>query len=220
MKADLKFQAIDLRKQGFLFAEIARELNVAKSSVSLWTKDVELNERGYKILLERKRKYQLVKIQKLAQLRKERSKQELVNIRLNAKSIIDKINLETDDKKLLCSLLFWCEGSKDVTSGIRFTNSDPLLVKKFMNLFRDSFELDESRFRALIHLHDYHDVQKQLIFWSEVTNIPISQFHNSYQKSHSGNNVHPNYQGCINIRYNDNSLGKLLKMIYSEFGKL
>ncbi len=128
-----------------------------------------------------------------------------------------KAKLSKEHSKLLCATIFWCEGGKDVSGGIYFTNSDPSLIATFLYLLRDSFAIDEVRFRALIHLHSYHDPTERLAFWSEVTNIPVSQFYHPYQKLHSGKNRRAGYPGCISVRYLDTNTARLLKTIYEEF---
>jgi len=42
---------------------------------------------------------------------------------------------------------------------------------------RFSFKLDERKFRAMLHLHDYHNEKKIMIFWSDLTQylFPSSQ---------------------------------------------
>jgi transposase len=44
MKALEKNKAISLRRQGHSIKDISKELGVAKSSVSLWVRNVELTE--------------------------------------------------------------------------------------------------------------------------------------------------------------------------------
>ncbi|MGI9027462.1 MAG: helix-turn-helix domain-containing protein [Candidatus Saccharimonadales bacterium] len=41
----IKEEAILLRKQGKTFAEIGRELNIAKSTASAWLKDIKMTPR-------------------------------------------------------------------------------------------------------------------------------------------------------------------------------
>ena len=115
--------------------------------------------------------------------------------------------------------MYWCEGGKDVRAGLQFINSDPILIATFLKYFREAFNLDEAKFRALIHLHDYHDPRKQLAYWSEITQIPEAQYHKPYIKPHSGVQKRPNYPGCVSVRYLDSTLGKTMQMIYSELGQ-
>lgn len=220
MHTNLKIIAIQLRKKGYLYSEIAKELQVAKSTAYTWTSSIELDNNQAVIAAEKLRSAQVKNIKNLAALKITRNEQRNRLIRKNAVSIISKARLNINHKRLLCSVLFWCEGGKNTDSGIRFINSDPIMIKTFLWLLRTSFKLDERKFRALIHLHDYHDETKQLQYWSSITQIPASQFNRPYRKPHTGQNIREGYPGCISIRYLDSSLGKLLKMIYSEFGKL
>ncbi len=43
------------------------------------------------------------------------------------------------------------------------------------NIFiKQSQKLDETKFRALLHLHDYHDEKKSKTFWSRISGIPLT----------------------------------------------
>ncbi|HCC83232.1 TPA: hypothetical protein DEP96_00085 [Candidatus Uhrbacteria bacterium] len=122
--------------------------------------------------------------------------------------------------RLVAALLYWCEGGKQsLSSGINFSNSDPELMKTFLSALRKGFTLDESKFRVLMHLHEYHDETKQQTFWSRVTNIPVAQFQKTYKKPHTGKRKHLNYEGCASLRYYNAGIVKNLIIIYSQFAK-
>ena len=214
-----KQQAIQLRKKGYLFSEIAERLGVAKSTVFVWTSSLPLSisqkNRAHDRLMVLKRKNAV----KLTEAKRQKVREQAALDRKAAQDILKALHMSVDYKKLLCAALFWCEGEKDVTSGVRFINSDPLMVKKFLALLRESFNLDEAKFRALVHLHDYHDVDTQQKYWSELTGIPLVQFHKPYQKCHTGKQTKAGYQGCISVRYGDAALGRLLKATFIEYSK-
>ncbi len=216
----IKKEAVTLRKQGFFYSEIAQELDIAKSTAYAWTKDIKLSSNGIDFSNHKIRNTQRDNINKLATINKERKLARDQEITLSARNIAKNINLDISHKKLVCSMLFWCEGGKDISAGIQFANSDPNMVRIFMGYLRECFDLDESKFRALIHLHSYHDALTQTEYWSQVTKIPINQFHKPYLKKHAGKTKRINYPGCISIRYLDRRLGKLLEMIYTEFSEL
>ena len=46
-------------------------------------------------------------------------------------------------------------------------NSDPMMIAVFMNQLRSSFDLDENKLRALVHIHDYNNDNEIKEFWSE-----------------------------------------------------
>jgi len=98
----------------------------------------------------------------LQEIRKQR--QEKVKIVLDkCRKIVDNVTDSEENRKLACALLYWCEGEKK-GGAVRFTNSDPVMIQTFLNLFRQSFKLDESKFRICLHLHSYHNQQKQKKF--------------------------------------------------------
>jgi hypothetical protein len=218
LRSAKKTQAIKLRQKGLLISEIATQLEVSKSTIHGWVSGLELTSEQQFLIDARLAVVNRSKIRLMNDAnRKKRLEKEHATLLL-AESIVKRQNLGKHHKQLICAMLFWCEGSKDISSGPRFINSDPVMVKLYLSLLRTAFDVDESKFRALIHLHDYHDQQIQLNFWSEVTKIPRSQFHNSYLKPHTGKNTREGYPGCVSISYYDKQLGLLLNMIYNNFG--
>lgn len=80
-------------------------------------------------------------------------------------------------------------------------------------------DIDERKFRVLMHLHEYHDEEKQRVFWSRLTNIPRSQFLKTFRKPHTGKRVKEDYPGCIAIYYNSSETARKLKAIYKVFSE-
>lgn len=115
--------------------------------------------------------------------------------------------------------MWWCEGSK-TTISVKITSSDQILVSNFLSLFRFAFDLNESKFRCLLHLHDYHNEEVQKNFWSDLTKIPLNQFYRSYHKPNTGKRTRENYPGCIAVAYYDAKIAKELLAIYNAFTKL
>lgn len=213
-----KEAAISLRILGKSIPAIAKELNVSKSSVSLWVNKVKLP----KAITGRLAKNFSDGRQKGLEMIRVRKELELNQILQDASSHISHLMKRKDIilLQLSSALLFWCEGQKDLSGGIKFTNSDPKLVQVFLFCLRQGFTIKEEKFRALIHLHDYHDVEKQTKFWSDITGIPKNQFQAPYRKAHSGIRKRENYPGCISIRYYDVFLARRLFALYYAFGKL
>ena len=212
-KVEQKLRAILLRKKGYSVNEIFSELGVAKSSVSVWVRNVPLNSRAKVRLLTK------IKLGQVAAAESHRRKTEnkIYVFSHQAEIYFKNLNLGKKEGKLICALLYWCEGAKSSNNGLSFTNSDPNLIKTFLYFLRKSFSLKERKFRGLIHLHAYHNEKKQVIFWSKVTNIPVSQFSKSYLKSNTGKRIKENYQGCINIRYHDNDIARELNTLGKVF---
>lgn len=112
--------------------------------------------------------------------------------------------------------MWWCEGEK-TTKYVKFTRFDTSLVTNCLALFRKGFMLGKEKFRALVHIHNYHDNQTQNFFWNKLTNIPLPQFHKSYKKSSTHTRNRDDYSGCITISYCDAKIAKELKAVYNAF---
>ncbi len=208
-----KLEAIRLRKKGYSLNEIVEKLNVAKSSVSLWVRDVELHSKAKRRLLTRVRKGQLA----ARESKKRKIRQIMDNYFESAsrKFQVEKLNPEIS--RAICAVMYWCEGAKNHYSGVRFTNSDPSLVSAFLHFFRKSFQVDETKFRVCVHLHKYHKKSKQLEFWSKVTKIKKDRFIKPFNKPNTEKRIRENYQGCISVYYHSNDMARQLLMTARAF---
>lgn len=189
-----------MRKEGASLKTIAKSLGASKSSVSLWVRNLELSDRVQKVISDSYTNGQKAARETIPT----RTSQRLSEARNEAEALILKEPISDTTALILCSLLYWCEGAKTPNdNGLKFSNSDSLLVASYLSLFRRSTAIDEKKFRALLHLHEYHEESVQLKFWSEVTKIPVQQFNRTYWKPHTGKRVRPDYPGCIHIGYHD-----------------
>ena len=214
-KPETKRRAIALRTQGYSLSEISRQLDVSQSTASLWLKGVDLSEKARKRISDLSVRGR----EKSTRTNRGKRKAEDIEIAEKVESYFSK-HLRIDSK-IACALLYWGEGTKcSGNTSVSFMNADPEMIRYFLRVFRDSFSLDEKRFRALVHLHEYHDKDKQLEFWSTLTNIPIDQFNRSYLKKNTGRSRKEDYPGCISIRYSDNKVYKELMGIIRKLTKL
>lgn len=212
--ANIRNEAIRLRRLGYSIREIARDLNIALSTSSLWMRNVVINDQARKRLLERRESGW----RNIAELRRQKSREVLLEVGKESQAVVKRVRIDVDVQKLLCSMLFWAEGSK-TTTVLRFTNSDPSMVATFLVLLRYGFKLEESRFRVRVHVHEYHDDVGMKRFWSKITKIPPGQFYKSYRKPHTGLRKKFGYQGCATITYYDARLAKLLRALYENLAE-
>lgn len=212
---EIKKRALGLRKIGYSVKEIADELRVAKSTSSLWVRYIKLNKKAQRRLEKRK----LLKYYKGSLRWQEKRIVEEQRHRLFATEVLKNTKKDLDYAKVYCALLYWCEGGKNYKEGIRFVNSDPILISTFLKLFRMSFDIDERKFRVLMHLHGYHNKDKQKTFWSRLTNISRRQFLKTFRKPHTGKRIKENYPGCVAIYYNSFETARKLRAIYKVFSE-
>lgn len=206
----LKEKARLLRRRGYSLNEIARNLSISKSTASLWLRNVTLPHGAIK-RLERKK---ILGQYKTILLRKKLREKKAKVLEKGARNILNKLVVKQDLAKLLCALLYYCEGTKGTDTLVTFINSDPTLVSLFLSLFRKAFTIDESKFRVLMHLHDYHSEKQQKEFWSKLTLISKKQFYKTYRKLNTKKRIRESYQGCVSIRYYSAIIAKELLALY------
>ncbi|MGQ0744157.1 MAG: hypothetical protein ACT4OS_07460 [Acidimicrobiales bacterium] len=85
---------------------------------------------------------------------------------------------------------------------IGFANSDPAMVALFCAWLRHFFQVDESRLRVRIYLHQGLDVDSATVHWSRVTGIPTSQFSRPYRAEADATiRTNKHVHGCAYVRY-------------------
>lgn len=208
--------AVYLRKKGYSYTEISTKLHIAKSTASLWLKTININSKAKQRILY------LRLIGRNKANKTKRIKQNFKNIEYRnwAKTVLHKVTLSKELAQIFCSLLYWAEGGKFTTNRLEFTNSDPKMIKSFLKFLRLGFPVDESKLRANIHIHEYHNDEKQKLFWQKITNIKPEQFNKSYLKPHTKKVVRENYQGCVRICYYSSETAKKVKYLYNLLAEL
>ncbi len=213
MKKDLELKAKEYRKKGYSITELKEILGVSKSTISKWIQNVELSDTAQARLISKSTKGQLASQKTI----RAQTEQKNMDADVFASNVLKNVQLSDNIALLLCSMIYHCEGSKSIKDSVTFTNSDPNLIKTFILLFRKSFKLNESKFRILMHLHDYHNEKIQKEFWSNITGIPASQFMKTYNKKTTGLYKKEGYQGCIQVRYRDVVVGRKLHAVAKKF---
>src|SRR4030042_3842769 len=201
-KADQKLRAIELRKRGHSLNEIVAFLNVAKSSASVWVRNVPLSARALTILATKIGNGRL----KGAETRRRISADGWQQARRQSDALVQVVPSDPAFNHIVCALLYYCEGAKGTTGGVRFTNSNPALMARFIDLFRKCYIIDERRMRIGLHLHEYHDADVQRSYWSKATGGPIQQFIRPYRKPHTGKRWREGTPGCATFHYSSTEM--------------
>jgi hypothetical protein len=157
-----------LRAEARTLAEIAAELAVARSTVSLWVRDVAFTPRPR----NRGAPSQRVHPQREARLR------EIQALRDEGVARIGELSRK--EHLVAGAALYAGEGTKR-DGAVRFSNSDPRMIAFFLAWLRRFFVVDESRLRLRLYLHEGLDLEAANHFWSELTGIPASQFGAPYR---------------------------------------
>ena len=178
MKKDEKNKAIFLRAQGNSMGEIARVLHVAKSSVSLWVRNVTLTIQQRKSLSEKGHTFEVIEKRRSVRLRNERARRHVY-----FQSAVDQTSKLSDDNLFFLGLaLYWGEGSKYSRGNVCFHNSDPRLIQIMMKYFKKICRVDNKKFRGHVLLHPHLDARVAERYWSKISGIPLLQFQKTSQQ--------------------------------------
>lgn len=175
---ELKKRAFDLRLSGLTYPEINAQLGqkLPKSTLSFWFKDIHLTQeqidRIKDINKEKLARARLISVD----IRKQRQEDIFTQL-LQKHSRLSKFFNDDDIAKISLALLYLAEGSKNTKNRLVFGNSDPGIIKLFMKLLRQTFTIDEVKFRCTVQCRADQDVAALESFWSEVTNIPLTKFY-------------------------------------------
>ena len=72
----------------------------------------------------------------------------------------------------------------------------------FCAWFRRFFEIDESRLRVRVYLHEGLDIAEAEQFWSGITGVPVAQFNRPYRaKADSSIRRTKHEHGCAYVDY-------------------
>lgn len=172
---DLKKQAVGLRLQGDSYNEIGRKINVPKSTLSSWLKEIKLTPEHQKRLYTK----QINILSRGPRSQKERRAKEVAQILKAAESEI-KLPISDDIIKFLGVGLYWAEGTKSKL--MQFTNSDPYLILFMVKWLNKIFNIDTTTLRITLNLYQQQNENDIKVFWSEITGIPITNFGKTYIK--------------------------------------
>lgn len=204
-KDALRAEARELRLQGLDYEEIAAQLGVSKSSVSLWVRDLPrparvAPERCATRTSERMRRYWATEGPVRAAKRAAAS----ADASAAAASSVGDL---TDREILIAgAVAYRCEGAKNKphrrVDRVTFANSDPELISFFL-LFLDTAGIPRSDLAFQLQIHETADVESAKRFWLTLTGARPEQFRKVFVKRHNPLTTRKNrgdsYHGCLRI---------------------
>jgi transposase-like protein len=155
------------REEGASIKDIARRIGVSVSSVSVWVRDIGLTPEQHAALAARNVAYnrQMSGTRKQAAIRRAE--------RMGFQDRGRELARAGDPLFVAGCMLFWGEGGKHRNT-VKFTNSDPEMVRYFVRFLRTCFELEDEAFRLTCNLFADHVERQREIerFWLDVAGLP------------------------------------------------
>ena len=202
-KVQEKIKAIQLRKEGFSYGEILKQVLVSKSTLSLWLRSVGLS----------KRQKQRLTAKKLASIRRGWEKWHQIRVektnKIKAEAIGEMSGLDKNALWLICVALYWAEGSKEKEhnpgQNVQLGNSDPRMIKIFLKWLREVVKTNKEDIKYDIYIHENskNRIEDVIKFWSSTTNASVDDFKYVYFKKNKiktkRKNVGDNYWGVLRV---------------------
>lgn len=213
-----KKTAIGLRKSGYSLRMVEKKLNIPRSTLSYWFKNVVLTSEQKEILLKNWR--QALDKARLKAV-KWHNKQKLIRLE-TAKSAaletLEKINIkEAGILELALAMLYLGEGFKSKPQ-TAIGNSNPLILKFFIKILETIYNLDRKKIKCELHLRADQKPNSIKRYWSQQLNIPLANFTSTQVDARTkGSVTYENYKGVCVLQCGNAAIQRKLIYLAEEF---
>ena len=176
-----------MRKKGYSYSEIQNSMNIPKSTIAFWLRDIKLTGPQ----TEKLKRKQIEVTRANSEKRKLKTSELILEIKNTSSKDIDKISKK--ELWLMGIMLYWRErlllnNENDLRKGVNFTSSDPYLIKFFIkwlkevgNIENEEIGLDIFRKKGK-RANENKNIESIIAYWSDVTEFPEDKFSHIYFK--------------------------------------
>lgn len=179
MHKELKEKAIRLRLEDQLsYNAIRAQVPVAKSTLSSWLKQFPLSQERVTEL--KRAAWSKVEAKIEAYRNTMRRKKEVKEREVYEKYL--RIFGDLPGQVMLTSglVLYLAEGGKTSYYNVTLANTDPTIIKFFVQWLCVFFKIPKSKLRAHLHLYENMDTEKERRFWKNELGFEDYQFYKPY----------------------------------------
>lgn len=173
--------ATDLRTRGLSYTEIRGRISVPKSTLSYWLKGLQLT--GPQKQRLREKRLQIARAN--SEKRILRTDEAITTAWKSSAGDIKEISKR--ELWLMGVMLYWRERcasgtTEDVRKGVRFTSSNPYLIKLFLKWLQEIGRLDdkEIKFDIFADSNKKDEIPNMIKHWASVTDFPEEYFSRIY----------------------------------------
>ncbi|MEJ0053467.1 MAG: hypothetical protein WDN10_01935 [bacterium] len=207
-------RAVRLRIAGKSYNEIRKEVPVAKSTLSLWLRDLVLSDKANARLKARVRLGVTDAFLKRNKMQTVHAERRARNAAREGRTVVPKFSKA--NLLFAGALLYWAEGYKrlKVVDGkarmchtISFVNSDPEMIRVFLRFLREVMEIPVEKIRLVMRLYPHINEAEALRYWASITRLPKERFFkSSYLITGASKGIRPYNRlpwGTLQIQVND-----------------
>ena len=204
---EIKLKSLELRKQGFSYSEIPKILDypIPKNTFTGWFRGLVLSEEARLRITSRIREGGAPGRTIAWQNTKKRRADLVDGIYNKVDSEIESIDKVT--AKLCLAMLYLGEGKKG-NELFRFGNSDPKIIRLFLELLRRYFDVSEDRLRVKVQCRADQNIKSLEEYWSKIAKVSLNQFMKAQvDKRTIGKPTRkPDYKGVFVVEYYSKAL--------------
>jgi hypothetical protein len=189
-----------MRAQGRSYREIQQVVGVAKSTLSVWLRDVPLSEDQQRALDLRGPAATSAR----AEENRANAARRRASIQTSAREQVTRLS----ESELFVAgvVAYWAEGTKNKPwrfgQAVIFMNSDAGLIRLFLR-WLDLIGVERRRLRFRLTIHESADVDAGFAYWSEIVGAGPDAFGKTTLKTHNPRTVRRNvgetYHGCLAV---------------------
>lgn len=199
MKALVHYRgkAIELRRKGLSYNDILKQLPVAKSSLSLWLKDLPLTKSEKDVLRKRTDvNISIGRIRAGAVLHQNKLDRNQLLLK-EAKVTFEKFK---DDTLFHTGIaLYWAEGAKR-NEQFLFMNSDEAMIRTMLIWIETFTEYTRIELGYRLFIHHPFARDNWEVWWQKYLGVTEKQFKKTILKpTNLGVKKRPNYKGCLRV---------------------
>ena len=193
-------KAVAMRRRGRSYSEILSLVPVAKSTLSLWLRNVGLSSKQKQRITEKKRQamkrgWETIRTRKLARVRV-----------IKSAATSEVRTLISDPFWLTGVILYWGEGNKEKpwssSAKVAFSNMDLSMHKLFLAWIKKYLKVAGKDIRYEVYIHEDSDTYSIARYWRTNLNIQKDQLRIYYKHNvlnTKRKNIGRDYKGVLRI---------------------
>jgi len=212
-KSEKRILAERMRKeQGISYSEISKLIDVNKSTLSGWLKDISLSVEQQAILREKMEANRHTFAQRAWLVNRERYKKARLLANLAGKNVFTQLPQNRSVDELALTMLYLGEGSKSY-GRVQIANTQAETLLYFLTMLMQMYQIDESRLSFRLNLvnaaRSYED--EFILWWKTKLHSPNARFlKTQYDHRSRVIRITDNYHGVCTLTYYDTNLQQRL----------
>lgn len=212
----LKEEALALRQSGMSMTVIERRLGIARSTLSVWFRDVKLTEEQRALLVRNSEDGWAKARLRAVEVHRAQKSLRLLKAKQEAEKTLEQLELTPAVLDLAFAMLYFGEGAKNGNTSL--ASSDPKILRFVLAVLKKNYGVTSGMIRCDLHLRMDQVSDEIKVYWSNELNIPVERFkYVAYDKRTEGRPTYEKYKGVCVIICGQIAIQRKLMYLYNLF---